>query len=251
MRQGSRSIPTPAPVHSHQSSNGYTMDAIDRAWPQPTSQEAVPTSDVSLSKEAQAESAAPHSTRAGARSAAPSSHLPGEVTADLHAQPERTATSDSPASQPQTGTGTRLQQPESPDTAAQASNEGEAAGESISLDIQNIALQTRDISRTVHALEPSQEVQGESHPGDWREQQQRWFETPSGLAEAAGLHIGPDDHTSTVPAPRTQSEVGPDDRLLSLGNQPRHPQNPIKVSRSSIPWSGLGARERMPVKGSL
>ena len=239
LRQGSQSLPTPAPVHSQQLSNGYHMGASDLAQPPPASQEALPTSDVFPSEAAQAEGGAPDTTNACARTAAPSSQVAGEATTDLHTQPHRTASLKRYAGQPQTGTGMGLQHQESPETAAQARIEGETGRGSMSMEVRDTALQPRDTSVTVHALEPSQDGPQEAQPGDWREQQQRWLQTPSGLAEAAGLQTGSDYHNSAVPATKIQSDVGQVDSLPSLGSQQKQPHLPFKVSNSSVKLPGL------------
>ena len=226
LRQGSRSIPSPAPVHGNQSTKG--VDGIDGAQPLSASQGVLPSGHTSLSREAQVQSNHTlDSSHAVVCTAAPSSH-----------EPEGTAMSRPPANQPQTGSDTLLQHLESPPVAAEASYEGDKAAQSMSLEAEHMAPQTQDGSATAHVAQPrGVELQGEAQSGDWRVQQRRWLATSSGLADAAGLQLKPESHISADPATRAQSEVGLHDRSPGQGNQQRHPLNPIKVSRSSTPRS--------------
>lgn len=228
LRQGSRSIPSPAPVHCPQSTKG--VDGIDRAQPLSASQGVLPSGE--LSREALVQSSyALDSSLAGARTAAPSSH-----------EPERIAVSGPPANQPQTGTDTALQHPESPQVLAEASSEGDEAIQSMGVEALHLAPQTQNSSGAAHVTLLQQgALQGEAQAGDWRVQQRRWFTTPSGLAEAAGLQLEPESHISAGLATRAQTDMGPHGKVTTLGNQQRHPTNPTKV-RPSIPRSESSPR---------
>ena len=240
LRQGSRSIPSTVAMHAHHSSNGHILGAIDSFQPPVPSHEAALDGSALVSREAEAAGAVPDSSHTDPRAATPALQPDRDGIAALRSQPELAATSERRTSRPHTGTDMASQIPDSSQNAPLASNEQDAATQSMSVEAQHAALPTQHISGGVHALEPPDNLQGEAQSGDWREQQHRWLQTPSGLAEAAGLRGNAGSQTSTVAASRDQSDVGLEDRLPGLGNQQSRSLNPIKVSDPQTPASGFG-----------
>ena len=231
LRQGSRLIPPSTAVQAYRPSNGHISGDVDQSQLSAPRHEAALDGCALVSREGQV----PDTSHTDPMSAARALRIDGDSIAALRSQPELAGPSEQPASQSHTGTGVASHTPDRLHIATQASNEQGAATQSMRLEAQHMALPTQDNSGIMHALEPPQDPQGETQSGDWREQQQRWLQTPSGLAEAAGLQVKPGSHADTLPASTAQSEEGPEDRLPGLGNQQRHPLNPIKVSRSSTP----------------
>ena len=241
LRQGSRSITTTAAMHAHRSSSSHMASAIDQSQPPVSSHDAALTVNAPLNREAQAPSTVVHISHADTEAAAHALQSEVDGIVALRSQPEPAAPSERRTSRPQTRTGVASQIRESPQAATQASSEEDAATQGMSVEPQHMAQPAQGPSGTAHAPETPQDPPGEVQPGDWREQQQRWLETPSGLAEAAGLDVEPGSHTGTVPASRAQSVMGLDNRPPSLGHhQQRQSLNLIKVSvpATSLMWLG-------------
>lgn len=75
-------------------------------------------------------------------------------------------------------------------------------------------------------------TQGNGEADDWKEQQQKWLQMSSGLAETAGLQIRSEGKAiidESVPVSKADLQLGSEDGRPSLGERRAQPQKPSRV----------------------
>ena len=216
---GHVNLPTTAPMLSDAGANG--------AAPQVLPVQQIPIGQAASSEGAQPGDAPPASREASARAAddgvgtsqageqGHSEHIPAPMDASV---------------QPQT-------EPEQPPVHQRDLSRLSIMAQNSEMDALPVAgarndTAERQVPDTQPVGNPAAGTQGNGEADDWKQQQQKWLQMSSGLAETAGLHIRSEGEAlmdDSVPVTRADLQPSSEDGHPSPGSRRAQPQKPCRV----------------------